>query len=71
MKVYKTGDIRNVALLSHSGAGKTTLVERLLFNTGVIQRMGKVQDGTASFEFSDFSSVDLYFGGLQGTVISA
>ena len=37
--------IRNVALLSHSGAGKTTLAENMLFNTKVINRIGRVEDG--------------------------
>ncbi len=40
--------IRNVALLSHSGAGKTSLVEAMLFNAGAINRMGTVADGTTA-----------------------
>ena len=51
MKEYKTKEIRNVALVSHSGAGKTTFVERMLFNTGVTTRMGNVQNGTAAMDF--------------------
>ena len=38
--------IRNVALLSHSGAGKTSLAETMLFNAKVINRIGRVEDGT-------------------------
>ncbi len=53
MKEYQTGQIRNVALVSHNGAGKTTLVERLLFNTGVITRMGSVQNGTTQMDFEE------------------
>lgn len=53
MKEYQTGQIRNIALVSHNGAGKTTLVERLLFNTGVITRMGSVQNGTAQMDFEE------------------
>lgn len=53
MKEYKTGQIRNVALISHNGAGTTTFVERALFNTGVTTRMGNVQNGTAAMDFEE------------------
>ncbi|MCX5971137.1 MAG: elongation factor G [Coprothermobacterota bacterium] len=45
MKALTTQDIRNVAVLSHMGAGKTSLVESLLFLTGVTSRLGRVEDG--------------------------
>ncbi|MCP4356774.1 MAG: elongation factor G [Chloroflexi bacterium] len=53
MKEYKTGQIRNVALISHNGAGTTTFVERALFNTGTTTRMGNVQNGTAVMDFEE------------------
>ncbi len=51
MKEYSTEQIRNVALISHNGAGKTTLVERILFDSGVLTRMGSVQNGNAAMDF--------------------
>ncbi len=53
MKEYHTGQLRNIALVSHNGAGKTTMVERLLFDTGVITRMGSVQSGSAAMDFDE------------------
>ncbi len=43
--------LRSVVLAGHAGAGKTTLAEHLLFRTGAIARLGKVDDGTASLDF--------------------
>jgi len=46
VKNYEAGRIRNVGLIAHGGAGKTSLVEAMLFNTGVTTRIGRVEDGT-------------------------
>ncbi len=53
MKEYTTDKIRNVALVSHNGAGKTTFVERMLFDTDVINRMGNVQQGNTVMDFEE------------------
>ena len=42
MKVYKTEEIRNIALIGNAGSGKTTLAEAMLFEGGVINRRGEV-----------------------------
>lgn len=51
MKQYQTENIRNIVLLSHSGAGKTSLSEAMLFNAGIINRLGKVDAGTTTSDY--------------------
>ncbi|MCL6559601.1 MAG: elongation factor G, partial [Firmicutes bacterium] len=51
MKNYQTGQIRNLGVVAHGGAGKTSLVEAMLFNTGVLSRLGRVEDGTTVSDY--------------------
>ncbi len=53
MKEYTTESIRNVALASHSGSGKTMLVEAFLHYTGATTRLGRIEDGTTVADFED------------------
>ena len=51
--VYNTDKLRNVVLLGHGSSGKTSLAEAMLFNTGAINRMGKVEEGTTVSDFDE------------------
>src|SRR5215467_7423637 len=53
MKVYDAGSIRNVALVGHSGSGKTQLASAMLFDCGMVNRLGKVDDGTTVTDFDE------------------
>ncbi|NOZ07139.1 MAG: elongation factor G [Chloroflexi bacterium] len=51
MKKYKVADLRNVALLGHGGAGKTSLSEAMLFNVGTVSRFGRIEDGNTISDY--------------------
>ncbi len=51
MKQYGLENIRNVSLLSHCGAGKTSLAEAILSTAGVTSRLGRVDDGTTTSDY--------------------
>lgn len=51
MRVYSSKQIRNVGVLSHGGAGKTSLVEAMLFDAGHTTRLGKIEDGTTVTDY--------------------
>jgi elongation factor G len=53
MKVYDAASIRNVALVGHSGSGKTQLVSAALFDAGAVNRFGKVDEGTTVTDFDE------------------
>ena len=68
MPSIDVGNLRNVALLSHSGAGKTSLSETLLFNVKAITRIGRVEDGNT---VSDYEPEEIKRGGsIQTTLVS-
>jgi elongation factor G len=51
MKVYDAPNIRNIALVGHGGCGKTSLCSAMLFDMGAVNRLGRVDDGTAPTDF--------------------
>ena len=62
-------NLRNVALLSHSGAGKTSLSEAILFSTNAVTRLGKIEDGNT---VADYEPEEVKRGSsIQTTLVAA
>ncbi len=59
MKIYKTNEIKNIALLGSKGSGKTTLAEAMLFECGVIKRRGTIEQKNT---VSDYFPVEKEYG---------
>src|SRR3954453_12789254 len=53
MKVYDAQSIRNVALVGHSGSGKTQLVSTILFSAGAVNRVGRVDEGNTVTDYDE------------------
>ena len=53
MKVYTGENVRNVAVIGHGHAGKTSLVSAMLYTAGATQRLGRVDDGSATTDYDD------------------
>src|SRR2546429_7636928 len=53
MKVYGTQEIRNLGIVGHGDAGKTSLVAAMIFATGAASRLGRVDDGTAPTDYDE------------------
>ena len=69
MKIYKTNEIKNIALLGSKGSGKTTLAESMIFECGVIKRRGTIEAGNT---VSDYFPVEKEYGySVFSTVFNA
>ncbi len=51
MKTYQTEEIRNIGLFGHGGSGKTSFAEALLFTSGVLDRLGRIEEGNTTTDF--------------------
>ncbi|HEX5548375.1 MAG TPA: GTP-binding protein, partial [Ktedonobacterales bacterium] len=51
MNVYRAQQIRNVAVIAHGGSGKTSLMDAALYDSGAVNRIGRVDDGSSISDY--------------------
>ena len=65
MRTYHANEIGNVAVLGHSGCGKTSIVEAMAYRAGSLARLGKVSDGNT---ISDYDEEEIVMAGYGRSV---
>ena len=63
MANFTTEQLRNIVLIGHGSSGKTTLAEAMLFDTGVLSRRGRVEDGTTAADWDEEAIRRKHVGG--------
>ena len=53
MTIYESDKLRNVVLLGHNGSGKTSLADAMLYDSGAVNRLGRVDDGTSVSDYDE------------------
>lgn len=53
MRSYNIKNLRNIGLMGHSGTGKTSLVEAILYYSNIIDRLGNIEDGTTTLDYDE------------------
>src|SRR6185437_10066169 len=53
VKIYEGTNVRNIAVVGHGHAGKTSLISAMLYTSGATQRLGRVDDGTATTDYDE------------------
>ena len=66
MKIYQTNEIRNLSLIGNAGSGKTTLAEAMIFEGGLISRLGDV---AAKNTVSDYRTIEQEHGSSTSSTI--
>ena len=60
MKEYRPDMIRNIGIVAHARAGKTSLTEALLYDAGATDKLGRADDGTTVSDYNEYKLFVLY-----------
>ena len=68
MRNYDSKHILNIALAGHKGSGKTSVAESMLYLTGNVSRLGKIEEGNTSLDYDPEEVKNLNTWGVEGTI---